>query len=599
MKKKYENLVNILDQIRLESPVKFKKYRPENSDFEKINQARARCLIHLYLKVNYGLLDFSIRESYITDKGQDGGIDAYYIDKKNKKIILIQSKFRTTHNGFENKEIALEELLKMDISRVTEGEKEDENGNKYNGKILQLQRQIREIDDIGRYDYVVVILANIKSKSETNLKKLSGGYKTVIYSFEKVYEELVFPVVSGTFYKEEELQISLNLAGKSSGAKVTYNIKTESGNCDITVLFVPVSEIAKTLYEYKNSILKYNPRSYLELAGNNVNRSIYDSITTRDTNEFALFNNGITILSDETDINEKVGKKDLAQLIITNPQIINGGQTSFTLSRIHKKILNGELPETVFDGKEVLLRIVTLDSDNATPNKLDFIESISKSTNNQSQIKAADRRANDKVQIELQRQIYNDYGLYYERKKGEFADGIKDQYIERTDLINRVDFIKMALASNFPNNTLNPKNVSETKLFSEKIFENIVGNGDRYHEYMFAYLSFVALKKIKAEQSTDKKDIYGESKYGKALRYGEVAVAMIAKYKYYHQNIDLDCIETSIKDLLLVWNKFEINSFNRKTNSKYFNVETNENNPYAYYKGDTVNKDLLDFFKNE
>ena len=82
------------------------------------------------------------------------------------------------------------------------------------------------------------------------------------------------------------------------------------------------------MYKYKNSILKYNPRSYLGLEGQKVNDSITDTVLSTTTNEFALYNNGITILSDETYINERIGQKNKAQLIIKNPQIINGGQTS-------------------------------------------------------------------------------------------------------------------------------------------------------------------------------------------------------------------------------------------------------------------------------
>ena len=52
---KYENLVNILDQVRFESPIEFKRYRPKPDDLEKINQARGRALIHLYLKVTFGI----------------------------------------------------------------------------------------------------------------------------------------------------------------------------------------------------------------------------------------------------------------------------------------------------------------------------------------------------------------------------------------------------------------------------------------------------------------------------------------------------------------------------------------------------------------
>ena len=106
----------------------------------------------------YGIEKFNDRENYITDDSYDGGIDAYYIDENSKKVIFIQSKFRTTKDNFENKEIEYDELLSMDIDRITEGENTDEDNNSYNSKILRMQKKIQEIDDIGRYNYRVIIL---------------------------------------------------------------------------------------------------------------------------------------------------------------------------------------------------------------------------------------------------------------------------------------------------------------------------------------------------------------------------------------------------------------------------------------------------------
>lgn len=82
---KFDTLINILDRIRLEAPAEATRYRPKQEELEKLNQARSRALIHLYLKVSFGILEFKERERYITDKSQDGGIDAYFIDKEDKK----------------------------------------------------------------------------------------------------------------------------------------------------------------------------------------------------------------------------------------------------------------------------------------------------------------------------------------------------------------------------------------------------------------------------------------------------------------------------------------------------------------------------------
>jgi hypothetical protein len=135
---KFETLINILDTIIKEAPSAMSKKYPQNpKDAEELNQARSRAFIHLYLKVSFGLLDFNEREHFITDGSYDGGVDGYFINKENKTVYFIQSKFRTNGNNFETKEIALEEILVMDVNRILDGEELDESGNEYNGKIKQ------------------------------------------------------------------------------------------------------------------------------------------------------------------------------------------------------------------------------------------------------------------------------------------------------------------------------------------------------------------------------------------------------------------------------------------------------------------------------
>lgn len=317
---KYISLVNILDQIRKEAPQEYKRYHVLETDTEKLNQARSRAFIHLFLKVRFGLLDFREREYYITDQSYDGGIDAYYISKETKKVCFIQAKFRTKEDNFQEKEISFEELLNMDVDRITEGKSTDEDGNEYNGKIKQLQRDINNVADIGRYGYEVIILANLKDQKQSKLRKLTGGFSTDVFDYEKTYSEIVFPVVSGTYYNERELCIQLNLSNTTlSSCRISYTVNTKFKSCDISLVFVPTSEIGRILYKYKNSILKFNPRSYLELANNTVNKEISKTVTARDTNEFALFNNGITMLSEGTNFNERVGSIGEAQVVVTNP----------------------------------------------------------------------------------------------------------------------------------------------------------------------------------------------------------------------------------------------------------------------------------------
>lgn len=434
---RYEILRNILTGILNEAPEKYSKlYEKDPNKTDQYNNSLSRAFIHLFLKVRFDLLDFEQREYYVTDGGNDGGIDGYYIDKEQKIIYLFQSKFRANENNFHDKEITLKELLAMDIQHILEGNQCDEKGIKYRGKILQLQREVSEIDDIPRYSYKVIIFANLKGVSDSELKRLTGGYKAEVIDYQKCYTDFVFPIISGTHFNKSDLTIQIDLSNKLA-SKISYAVDTSIGECDITILFVPTVEIGKFMSKYKNSILKYNPRSYLGFKAQDVNRQIAESITNQATNEFALFNNGITLLSEETCINEQVANKGVAKLLVKNPQIINGGQTSFTLSRIYED----NVDKTVFDKKEVLLKVITLPPD--ASGKEQLIERISNATNHQTPVGPSDRLSNMEEQVYLQQRLFNEFGVLYERKRGEYSDGISKGLIKEGDIIDRSLFIKI------------------------------------------------------------------------------------------------------------------------------------------------------------
>jgi hypothetical protein len=588
---KYNVLVNILDKICDEAPTTYVKYHTDKTDIEKTNQARAKAFIHLYLKVSFGLLEFDKREYYLTDGTSDGGIDGYYINYENKTIYFIQSKFRTNEKNFENKDIELEEILVMDTSRILDGETSYENGVAYCGKIRQMQKEISKIDDIGRYRYKVILLANLDEKiTPSKLKFLSGGLPVEVFNYERCYEKLVFPILSGTYFNASDLNININLSNKNSGVKISYSIHTEFKDCDITVLFVPTVEIAKILYKYKNSILKFNPRSYLEFEGRAVNSSIRDTILNKQTNEFALFNNGITMLSDETLLNEKIGQRDKAQLIVKNPQIINGGQTAYTLSKIYAE--NKEVDyEKIFENKEVLLKIITFDGDgeNADIKKISLIEDISRATNQQTVVTNADRKSNDKIQYNIQQILFEKLGLFYERKRGEFNDGITNNYISLSQVLERTLFYRIIAASNG----------HITKANEKKIFlkfgdiEDYITDDNKLNRFYFGYLVYKELTKLKPNE---------DKQYHNRLIYCSVVAFLPAKASEYNS-----VAESIAKKLVQHWKEFYSYAVANPTNVIYQSKgkvrktgEVTINLNYdKYFRSENFVNDLKTYFQDK
>lgn len=605
---KYNVFVKIIDQLRNEAPKGYKRYYPALDQKEKLDNARSRAFLHLYLKVKFGILEFHDRERLITDDPYDGGIDAYYIDDESKCITLIQAKFRTTEENFENKKISIDELLSMDVDRITEGEPNNEEGIKYNSKILAMQEEIGKIPDIGRYRYEVIILANVKEYKQSEFKKLTAGFPVEVFDYERCYKELVFPVVSGTFYDANEIVVNLSLSNKeSSEGRISYSVNTEYKDCKITVVFVPLLEIAKIMYKYKNSVLKYNPRSFLSLSHNDVNTKIEDTVINKETNEFALFNNGITILSDGTEFSSKVAKKDQAQLIIKNPQIINGGQTAYTLSIIYEKgLFKDDL--TPFENKEVLTKVITFIDDQEVVGcgvkiqeiqRLELIEALSRATNEQSFVKESDRRSNEKVQIIYQEKIYDEFGYFYNRKRGEFYDGLQQKYITKDRVVDPSIFIRAALS--MKGEVARARRNGDEVLFKRN-FEEVFVDDNSYRKYMFGYMVFEYLVELEKEFSKTKNNKFGINTYGYAIRYGKYAVVNVVS-RFYNDDFKIvdykNQCEKITNEVLLQWSEFETKVSKQKKNKDYFVTVSNEDgtiernlNFDGYYKGRNINEDI-------
>lgn len=409
----YKTFLSTLDSLRKEAPKSFKKYHPKESNAEQLNQARAKAFTHLFLKVRFGVLDFAERQALICDGTQDGGVDAYYIDEDNRTIYLIQSKFRTSEKNFEEKSIEVSELLKMEVGRISKGESQDSNGQPFSARILDLQRKISNIRNIALYDWKVVLLANLRKVNDEQLKRLIDNMEYELFDYSRTYRELVFPLTTGTYFKPNEIVITINL-GRKTSPQLSQDVETPLGPCNVRIIYVPIIEIARITAKYKNSLLRYNPRNYLSLKKNEVNKSIRDTVLNTSQNEFSLRNNGITVLAEHSSVTDRTGVLGEGQLIIKDPQILNGGQTATTLAMILEDENAGS---AVFDSKEVLLKIIEKPRNANDERLMLFIETISDATNKQSKIVEADRRANDPKMLQLQSHFFDNFGLFLERKR--------------------------------------------------------------------------------------------------------------------------------------------------------------------------------------
>lgn len=440
-------------------------------------------------------------EKYLTDGIDDGGIDWYYIDEISKIIYIIQAKYREEQN-FEKKNIKMEELLKMDIDRIIWWNHTNEDWIKYNGKILWFIRELKrltESDDwIADYTYEVVILANCDI-NKTNLIKLIGDYKISIYDSSKVYTELLYPYLLSRHRKANTVKIEICLSEKSAENHIDYSFLANGIECRYMILFVSLKEIWRIFHEYKNSILNYNPRSYQGFEWQKTNALIRTTALDSKDNEFALYNNWITIIATRANINNKVWVKDFAQVKIENPEIINWWQTSYTLAKIYEK-LNEDEKDKILSNKEVLVKIIVPDINTNPDAWKRLIENISSATNTQTPVSNADRLSNHVNQIHLQEILFRKYWIIYERKKGEFYEAISNWILERKEVLDRNIFYKLLFCSRWE-----IKMAIRGKLFNSNYWEIV--DFDELDNFYLCFLIYTKLtiwvNKMKLLQQED------------------------------------------------------------------------------------------------
>lgn len=96
------------------------------------------------------------------------------------------------------------------------------------------------------------------------------------------------------------------------------------------------------------------------------------------------------------------------------------------------------------------MKVITLNTSTDTKgdDKLKLIDAVSAATNLQTTVINADRYSNEPPNLVLQKTIFERYGVLYERKRGEFSDGIHKGYIQPVQVIERNLFFRVLFAAN-------------------------------------------------------------------------------------------------------------------------------------------------------
>jgi AIPR protein len=366
------------------------------------SEARTLKFQRLVLSQLLGILPTDADE-YVTDGGDDCGVDCFVIDQNDNKIHLISTKtveaYDKANKNFPGVEVS--KLICFVRDLVTKAETLPIRCNPLlRAKVTEAWDAI----DNGRVFHVCVhICSNQCNLIERDFRSLQDGLK----EFKATAFEHPLSRFSEDVSKNWSPPISkqLRFIGKE---QFEHQRRIGSDDREIKSLLgsVKISDLCEFLRNEQNnfvdeSLFHANVRGHLGIQ-NPVNREIAATLRGPEKDFFFFLNNGVTIVCDKY-----LYQSGGFPVTLHRPQIVNGRQTAETVFSVFREG-NLEIGDVA-----ISVRVI----ETSTPS---LIEEISVATNSQSRIGARDLRANHSIARKLGAGLHR-LGYYYVRKRGEVS----------------------------------------------------------------------------------------------------------------------------------------------------------------------------------
>jgi len=347
-------------------------------------------LTEFYAKARFKINSEDFNRQY-TDGADDGGIDFYY--NEDNTFFIFQTKFSENPKKVSTSEI-LDEIRKIENTLITN------NPNKRAEDFVNLLKR-----EAGNKDTILEVLwlttniveQSVRDEVQKHLEswRKENGWALGVdfvaidkYTLESVIYDIKHGYIPYTGKKILKLE-------QGQWIETTW----EETGVHSVVCTVNVNDILKWFHDSDeiNRFLQKNVREFLGEASK-INKAIGKSYLEAPT-WFWYKHNGIIILADNLSID-----KTKMELVLRNPQVINGGQTLKALFLAYDKNNRSD------NGAKVLLRIYRLPYEDTETYKRS-IEIIS-ALNSQNKINPSDLRSTDPRQVRLE-ELFEKVGSGY------------------------------------------------------------------------------------------------------------------------------------------------------------------------------------------
>jgi AIPR protein len=255
-----------------------------------------------------------------------------------------------------------------------------------NSEASDLARRIFEMHDGIDVLHVVLLSDCIAGLDSLDIRETKDGTRVLVdkYGIEKLHRIL------GVGLTRDDIVLDFE---EATGAAWPCLVATyENADFDAYLTAIPGNILADLYEKYGTRVLELNVRAFLGVQGpKSVNAGLRRTIHEEPT-RFLAYNNGIVATADKIDI-DQCHNGILTIRALRGLQIVNGGQTTVSLHRAHKRD-KVPIDSIAVPAKIILVKHGGLDS---------MVSAVSRSANSQNTIQPADFSANDPFHIAIER----------------------------------------------------------------------------------------------------------------------------------------------------------------------------------------------------
>ena len=402
----------------------------------------------------------------VSGGARDKGIDALFIDDAARSVFVVQGKYHKILGKVTEKRtdvVSLAEIARrlsdQDAKQFSTFLAKTEG---YVAEQLRLARR-RVLNDGYRIWLYFVTLGKVSSSTrkdaaslvkavrhDASLEVIDG--KRAMLLFQDYLDGVAPPIPTLDLEMEQGPHVKVNAISQR------YD---DQNNIESWVFSMQGDAVAR-LYDYGGiRLFARNIRGFLG-GSTAVNQGMVATLR-KEPERFIYYNNGITILCDEAFKKSHKGR-DILQ--VSNPQVINGQQTTRTLAQHPEQARRAS----------VLVKVIQVsrEEDNTANGFEALISRIVAGTNWQNAIRASDLMSNDRIQIDLERSLRK-LGYAYIRKRQTKGEAKRAAGGKHYRFLKKEEFAQAVAACD-----LEPAvaRTAREKLFEEALYGKVFPNSD-------------------------------------------------------------------------------------------------------------------------